>query len=163
MTTAVDGTVLDRRILVAPRAPEAQLADAEARSVRVLRREVAALLRHIGLAELIDSTSLVVSELMTNAMLHSGTEEIRLTIVVQNGFLHIVVIDGMPGRAAPTPAAVTAESGRGLLLVQSVAEDHGGTWGVSDAGARTWCRLAVPTNPGPTLPQADGLTRPRSA
>ncbi|MFE4667173.1 ATP-binding protein [Streptomyces sp. NPDC056716] len=153
MTTAVrsravphrDGTVMDERIQVAPRDLGAQLPRVEAERVGVLRRLAAARLRYIGLESLIDPTVLVVSELMTNALEHSGTREIRLTMVLGDGVLHILVIDGMPGAATPVEqVGETAESGRGLLMVQAVAAEHGGTWGTGDGGAQTWCRLAVP-------------------
>ncbi|MFJ4683876.1 ATP-binding protein [Streptomyces sp. NPDC091377] len=136
---------MDERIAVEPRDRGTPVPAEDAHRVGILRRTAAARLRHAGLGELIDSVGLVVSEMVTNALRHSGTCEIRLVLDVQDGFLTVVVIDGMPGKATPiTPAAVTSESGRGLLIVQSVAEDHGGTWGVSESGAQTWCQLAVP-------------------
>lgn len=86
----------------------------------------------------------IISELLTNALLHSGTTEISLNITVQDGALHITVGDGMPGAAEPREAGADAESGRGLALVEALVEESGGTWGTSADGATTWCLLSVP-------------------
>jgi anti-sigma regulatory factor (Ser/Thr protein kinase) len=110
-----------------------------------MRRITAARLRYCGLDALLDEAMLIVSELLTNALLHSGTTQITLTITVEEGDLHIAVGDGMPGYAAPKPADEDAESGRGLALVEGIVQENGGTWGTRDAGATTWCRLNVPT------------------
>jgi anti-sigma regulatory factor (Ser/Thr protein kinase) len=87
---------------------------------------------------------LIVSELLTNALLHSGTTEISLNITVRDGSLHIAVGDGMPGAAEPREAGEGAESGRGLALVEALVEESGGAWGTSADGATTWCHLMVP-------------------
>ncbi|MFD4974845.1 ATP-binding protein [Streptomyces sp. NPDC058424] len=109
-----------------------------------MRRIAAARLRYCGLEAMTADVMLIVSELLTNALLHSGTTEISLSIAVEGESLHIAVHDGMPGGAAPTTADDDAESGRGLLLVEALVKENGGTWGTSDAGATTWCSLTVP-------------------
>ncbi|MEU0942297.1 ATP-binding protein [Streptomyces canus] len=117
---------------------------AGAHYVGVLRRIAAARIRHHGLGALTDEVMLLVSELVTNAVLHSGTRKIGLEMAVKDGFLVIAVVDGMPGVAMLKETDEDAESGRGLALVQMVVEERGGAWGTRDAGATTWCRLAVP-------------------
>jgi anti-sigma regulatory factor (Ser/Thr protein kinase) len=91
-----------------------------------------------------DDVMLIVSELVTNALLHSGTTEIDLSITVEQNTLCMRVRDGVPGECAPRSPRDTAESGRGLLIVDALAEGRGGKWGTSDAGAETWCRLPIP-------------------
>ncbi|MFE9881964.1 ATP-binding protein [Streptomyces sp. NPDC005784] len=114
------------------------------RRVGAIRRIVAARLRYCGLEAMMYDVTLIVSELLTNALLHSGTTEISLTIAVRDGCLQITVRDGMAGCAEPGEAEEGAESGRGLVLVDHLVEENGGAWGTSDAGAVTWCRLTVP-------------------
>ncbi|MCX4993378.1 ATP-binding protein [Streptomyces sp. NBC_00568] len=114
------------------------------RKVGAIRRIAAARLRYCGLEAMTDDVTLIVSELLTNALLHSGTTEISLTLAVCDGFLRITVRDGMAGCAEPGEADESAESGRGLALVDHLVEENGGAWGTRDAGAVTWCRLTVP-------------------
>ncbi|MFF8574008.1 ATP-binding protein [Streptomyces sp. NPDC015408] len=112
--------------------------------VGVMRRIAAARLRYCGLHTLTEDVSVIVSELLTNALLHSATDEITLKITAAGGFLRVAVHDGMPCPAAARDADETAESGRGLFLVDALVSERGGVWGTADAGATTWCRLAVP-------------------
>ncbi|MFE1749587.1 ATP-binding protein [Streptomyces anandii] len=106
-------------------------------------------LGHWGLEAMTDDIVLIVSELLTNAILHSGTTEIGLVVSVRDGCLTITVRDGMAGHTRPRPCDSEVESGRGLFLVESLARERGGAWGTSDAGATTWCRLALPTGQHP--------------
>ncbi|MFD3618706.1 ATP-binding protein [Streptomyces sp. NPDC058676] len=142
-----DTDLMDQWIDVAPHRGNGPLRKADAHRVRVLRRIAAAQVRYYGLEDLIDEVTLLVSELVTNAVLHSGTVRVGLVMAVRDGFLHIDVIDGMAGHGAPRRVSANAESGRGLALVETVVKECGGTWGTSDAGAKTWCRLAVPEEP----------------
>ncbi|MEH0576819.1 MULTISPECIES: ATP-binding protein [Streptomyces] len=116
----------------------------DAGRVGIMRRIAAARLRYCGLESMTDDVMLIVSELLTNALLHSGTTEISLSIAVDGGSLRIAVYDGMEGSAMSRPADDNAESGRGLALVEALARENGGEWGTSDAGATTWCCLALP-------------------
>ncbi|MFG3323649.1 ATP-binding protein [Streptomyces sp. NPDC048171] len=116
----------------------------DALRVGTMRRIAAAKLRYCGLEAMTDDVMLIVSELLTNALQHSGATEISLIITVADGALRVRVRDGMPTPAAPQRPGLTAESGRGLLLVDAVAKENGGTWGTSEAGAETWCCLPLP-------------------
>uniref|UniRef100_A0AAU1IDF8 ATP-binding protein n=1 Tax=Streptomyces sp. NBC_00180 TaxID=2903632 RepID=A0AAU1IDF8_9ACTN len=102
------------------------------------RRRAASALRFEAL---MDVVMLIVTELLTNALLHSGSTEISLRISVEDGCLRIAVRDGMPGSAEPRAATDTAESGRGLMIVEALAAEHSGTWGTD--GTETWCCLAL--------------------
>lgn len=112
-----------------------------------MRRIAATRLRSCGLGVIADDVALILSELLTNALLHSGATEIGLILAVENGKLTIVVRDGQPGNVAPEAAGDEDESGRGLLLIERLVQESGGTWGTRDAGAETWCRLEVPMRP----------------
>ena len=87
---------------------------------------------------------LVVSELVSNAVLHSGTDEVTLTLELHAGRLRIDVHDGVPNHrpGCRTPSA-DEENGRGLLLVQAIANERRGEWSVSNDGATTWCELGL--------------------
>ncbi|MEU3199613.1 ATP-binding protein [Streptomyces sp. NPDC006996] len=141
-----DADLVDQWVDIAPHYG-GPLRKADAHRVGVLRRIAAARIRHYGLEDLLDEVMLLVSELVTNAVLHSRTSRVGLVMAVRDGFLHIDVIDGMPGYATLKKVSADAESGRGLALVEAVVKECGGNWGTSDAGRKTWCRLAVPQEP----------------
>ncbi|WP_406376631.1 ATP-binding protein [Streptomyces sp. NBC_00647] len=129
---------------IAPRRGGTPPSDKDACRVGAVRRIAAARLRYCGLEAMTDHVALIISELLTNALLHSGTKEISLTIAVRDGFLRIAVRDGMAGCADHGEVDEGAESGRGLALVDALVKESGGAWGTGDAGAVTWCRLTVP-------------------
>ncbi|MEU9014656.1 ATP-binding protein [Streptomyces sp. NPDC048479] len=139
-----DGDVMGLTFAVAPRRGDAPPRAADACRVGNMRRIAAARLRYCGLEAMTDDVMLIVSELLTNAILHSRTTEISLSMTIRDGFLRITIVDGMPGGATPKHANANAESGRGLALVEAVVKENGGNWGTCNAGAGTWCMLAVP-------------------
>ncbi|MFE2491426.1 ATP-binding protein [Streptomyces mirabilis] len=144
---ARDLTALSFR--VSPHVSRQCIADADARRVRMVRRVTAARLRYCGLPGLVDDATIIVSELVTNAIVHSGGTKITFTMTVGDGFLHIYVRDEMPGVPMVHDSDGESERGRGLFLVSSLAEEHAGAWGFSDGGAITWCRLAIPAGQQP--------------
>jgi anti-anti-sigma regulatory factor len=88
-----------------------------------------------------DAAQLVASELVTNAVVHAGTE-IDLTLRLLTPYLHIAVRDR--GTGQPRIAGVvgeSAESGRGLLLVDALAS----SWGTlfPDVGKIVWAQVRV--------------------
>ncbi|MEU2442243.1 SpoIIE family protein phosphatase [Streptomyces althioticus] len=92
-----------------------------------------------------DDAALVASELVTNAVVHAGTD-VHLTCRLEEdtGALVVEVADRHPSRAprddaAEAPAHDIPEYGRGLRLVAALAE----SWGVTyRAGSKTvWARL----------------------
>ncbi|MGW2621082.1 ATP-binding protein [Streptomyces sp. NPDC001500] len=135
--------VMDERLTVVPGREGAPPRTQDARQVGSMRQIAAARLRSCGLEAMTADVLLVVSELLTNALLHSGTTEISLKLTAQGGFLHISVRDGVPSVIAPVPASRQAESGRGLTLVAALAREDGGTCGTSNDGAVAWCTLAI--------------------
>jgi anti-sigma regulatory factor (Ser/Thr protein kinase) len=81
---------------------------------------------------------LVVSELVTNAVLHASSE-VEVSVAVEREGTTIEVSD--EGEGTPVLSNVTAddEYGRGLNLVQSLAE----AWGSRRRadGTTVWCRI----------------------
>lgn len=93
---------------------------------------------------LADDAVVVVSELVTNAVVHAGTDvELVCRLEAETGALVVEVLDHHPSRAprdgSPEPPYGTPEYGRGLRLVAALAE----SWGITyRTGAKTvWARL----------------------
>jgi serine phosphatase RsbU (regulator of sigma subunit)/anti-sigma regulatory factor (Ser/Thr protein kinase) len=134
---------------------------AEASSVALARRFTRRTLSEWGVEELVDTAALVVSELMTNAVVHAGTP-VALVLGLQGRALRIEVEDRHPGRGLPLvphdPAEV-AENGRGLLIATSLAT----TWGVeyTPTSKRVWA-LCERDGPAPDT-AAPGVPAPGRA
>ena len=71
----------------------------------------------------IEAARLLTSELVTNVVLHSASENLTVAIVVEEPWCRVSVEDGdvevLPDRRAPAP---TDTGGRGLLLVEALSE-----------------------------------------
>ena len=81
-----------------------------------------------GLAELADTTELLVSELTTNAVRASAgltSPIVRLRLVSDGRCVVIHVGDGSSQMPVRQDAGPDSERGRGLLLVDTLAEDWG--------------------------------------
>jgi anti-sigma regulatory factor (Ser/Thr protein kinase) len=89
-----------------------------------------------------DSLRLLVSELVTNAVRHSGMEggRVVLGLTVDEGLAHVEVTDVGPG-FEPSADPPGPESGWGLFLVQRLAD----RWGVvtSPDETRVWFDLSL--------------------
>src|SRR5262249_45194058 len=81
---------------------------------------------------------LVVSELVTNAVLHARTP-IELQVLVGRATLRIEVTDS--GLDRPRMWAERDRGGRGLPIVEAVATG----WGILDQGSRktVWCEIKL--------------------
>ena len=120
--------------------------DPEPESVTDARHFAAATLRSWGLADLADDVTLVVSELVTNALRHSlpphpGSTSrpgiIRLHLLTPTPYLLAGVFDSgteAPRRREPD---FIAETGRGLHIVESFSRRWGWT-PVSSGGKIVW-------------------------
>ncbi|MEU7101004.1 ATP-binding protein [Streptomyces longwoodensis] len=114
-------------------------------SVRQARREVRRRLEEWGLGErgdLVETAELLVSELATNALLHSATP-FRLTVSAAHGVLRCEVTDGGPRapRVLGAGRPPTVESGRGMFLVEALAR----RWGChrEGPGKTVWFELGT--------------------
>ena len=112
---------------------------------RVLRDS----LREWGVPALVDTTELLATELLTNALQHTGGGAV-LTATLSPGPNHrlrVEVRDSLARRPRPRvgrqggPADEYGTSGRGLLLVDALADD----WGVKqcETGKAVWFELDV--------------------
>lgn len=111
-------------------------------AAREARAEVRRQLEEWGLADrddLVDVTELLVSELVTNAVLHAASR-FRLTLSAAHGVLRCEVTD--TGRRTPRViGAGAAESGRGMFLVDALAR----RWGCHQdgPGKTVWFELGT--------------------
>ena len=102
------------------------------------RRFVADALAAAGRSEVADVAVLLVSELVSNAVLHAGTE-IELVVRILPERLAIEVHDRGGGRAVRRRYSNLSGTGRGLMLVEELARDWGTV--VTEAGKFVWFEL----------------------
>lgn len=74
---------------------------------------------------LADDCALMVSELVTNAVVHGGSA-VRLRLTIHPGWIYVEVADDGCGVPQVTDGDPEATSGRGLIIVDSLARE----WGV---------------------------------
>ncbi|MQS14222.1 SpoIIE family protein phosphatase [Streptomyces kaniharaensis] len=149
--------------------------DPDGRSAAAARGFVRDALLGWGLPEVVDDAVVLVSELVTNAVVHAGTAA-EVCCLREEETVRIEVTDHHPERGLPafTDVPTTSsdhyadpdgEGGRGLLMCSALAE----RWGVEYAAGRktVWFRLAlpvpvagtryaVPATPGSDLPSGPG-------
>ncbi|MFJ4470433.1 ATP-binding protein [Streptomyces sp. NPDC089424] len=79
-----------------------------------------------------DTAALVVSELVTNAILHTASDIVVCELHDEEDLVRIAVRDQgcATGEPHPTPARAEEEHGRGLLLVDALAR----AWGAHESG-----------------------------
>jgi anti-sigma regulatory factor (Ser/Thr protein kinase) len=105
--------------------------------IAAARRVATVHLRGAGVAN-VDNAVLVLSELVTNAVLHAGGAD-RIVVGCSAGWVHISVHDRKAGQVHPRNDA--AVGGHGLRIVDRVAEN----WGSRplDGGKAVWARVAA--------------------
>ena len=120
--------VVDHQLPLAPSAV------AEARTF------VAGALRRWDLEALVVDAQLLTSELVTNSMVHARTD-VDITVAVVHGVAEVGVTDRSSRLPEPRSAQRVDEGGRGLRLVERVAQD----WGVVplSEGKQVWFQLEV--------------------
>lgn len=115
---------------------------ADLKAVGQVRRELRELLRHRCGADTAQVAELLVTELVTNALVHTeGGAEVSAS--VKGARLRVEVRDGAARRPRPyVPSADDGTHGRGLVLVEALAD----TWGVDPPalgpGKVVWFELA---------------------
>lgn len=129
----------------------------EPRSAPAARRVVERTLVEWGLPDLIETTRLLVSEVVTNAVLHAGTDA-QLVLRTGSDRLRVEVSDRSQEVPRVQDGPPSAPTGRGLLIVDRLADD----WGVDvDPGGKTvWfelelVRLAVASEGGRSAADPD--------
>ncbi|MFC5723431.1 ATP-binding protein [Streptomyces gamaensis] len=104
----------------------------------------------------VETVRLVVSELATNAVLHTRGDSPTFTVdvLVDDGLqLYVGVTDSHPRYPRRLPAAVQQDNGRGLVIVRWLAAERGGRLfftPAEDGGKTVWIRLpwSVPVRTG---------------
>jgi serine phosphatase RsbU (regulator of sigma subunit)/anti-sigma regulatory factor (Ser/Thr protein kinase) len=134
----------------------AWILDPEPVSVSEVRFSIGQVLKEWGLDELADTTQLLVSELVTNALRYAtGQITVRL---VREGTLVCEVLDDSAAVPRLRHAGSDDETGRGLHVVSQLAQ----RWGTrrTASGKVVWCEQPLPS-PSPAH-QSSGA-EPRSA
>jgi DNA-binding NarL/FixJ family response regulator len=130
---AVEGAVAESRVTL----------DREIQAPGAARRFVDETLRRWASGEAIDTVELLVSELVTNAVVHARSEA-EVAVVLRRDTIRVEVADGSSDLPQPRDAKDYEPSGRGLKLVDALAS----AWGVDvvDDGKVVWFEI----------PRADG-------
>ncbi|CAA9334155.1 MAG: hypothetical protein AVDCRST_MAG72-423 [uncultured Nocardioidaceae bacterium] len=107
-------------------------------SVGRARKLVRRSLSNVGRSDLTEAAELLVSEVVTNALVHAGTP-IDVALSLQDDGVRVEVADGsphLPSRRSYGPAAGT---GRGLMMLEQLVDD----WGVvaEGDGKTVWFQL----------------------
>jgi len=102
--------------------------------------------------DLVETAELLVSEIVTNALVHAGTP-IEVAFSFIDGGLRVEVTDGSPHEPARRGYGLSAGTGRGLMLLEEMVDE----WGVvpDDPGKTVWFQFASRTglderSPGPS-------------
>ncbi|MEU6382876.1 ATP-binding protein [Streptomyces bauhiniae] len=121
-------------------------------------------------ADTCESAVLIVSELVTNAVVHTASSRVVCELADHDGLVRIAVRDEgcAPGEPHPAQQRPDEEHGRGLLLVAALcrawgAQEHGPgllVWAELDRGPATDGR---PETPASTGTRADTLADTRAA
>jgi anti-sigma regulatory factor (Ser/Thr protein kinase) len=93
--------------------------------------------------QLCQTAALLVSELATNAVRHSGAGEfvVEIEFRTDEGLVWVGVTDDGPGFPTPRTPPVTAEHGRGLQLVGTLADRWGARRRRDTARKTVWFEL----------------------
>ncbi|MEU6869519.1 SpoIIE family protein phosphatase [Streptomyces sp. NPDC046751] len=119
--------------------------DADPVAVARVRQEAARQLSEWGLEELVFTTELVLSELVTNAIRHAGGPvEVRL---IRAGQLTCEVSDPSATQPRMRRALLTDEGGRGLYLVAQLTSRWGSRY--TRHGKTIWAEQPLPDAPHP--------------
>lgn len=121
-----------------------------AASASAARRLVTDALTGTPYEDLSDSAALAVSELVTNALVHAGTE-IEVQVSIDPRGVLVEVHDGNPQAPMRRSHSRQSGTGRGLHLVDGLVDE----WGIAHrhAGKVVWFRLGRPdTRPVPDSP-----------
>ncbi|MEU1072080.1 MULTISPECIES: SpoIIE family protein phosphatase [unclassified Streptomyces] len=114
----------------------------DAREVARSRRLVVGRLRDWGLEDLVETVELLVSEVVTNAVRHAHSHQVRLRMV-RAETLRCEVVDDDHTLPMLLHAGALDESGRGLRVVSRLARE----WGTSRTGGgkTVWFEVPLPS------------------
>lgn len=111
----------------------------EPSSARACRRFLVATLDSWHADQFADDAVLLVSELVTNSVLHAGTE-IRVEVALRDEVLRVEVSDGNPMLPAVKHYSLLSGTGRGMALVAGTAAKWDAE-ALPGGGKRVWFEL----------------------
>jgi anti-sigma regulatory factor (Ser/Thr protein kinase) len=114
-------------------------ADRVAEARRLLRQQLDCWFADSGVC---DDAVLILSELFTNAVVHTDSREIACQINASGTLLYLATVDEGSGAVHTRPHEPDAEGGRGLFIVSTLAE----RWGVAGrpgTGRTVWATLRL--------------------
>ncbi|HEY6277739.1 MAG TPA: ATP-binding protein [Streptosporangiaceae bacterium] len=118
-------------------------------SVAAARSQISTQLHEAGIVPpAIGDAALVVSELLSNAILHARPlpgAQVQVAWLLRDGSLEVAVSDGgSVTRPRPAHPSLTSTGGRGLAIVSCLAH----SWGVrtDDAWTTVWAVLPAPAD-----------------
>jgi anti-sigma regulatory factor (Ser/Thr protein kinase) len=114
---------------------------AVAKSVRAARRFADEVLPSLP-QSLLDTVLIMVSELASNSVEHADTE-FTLDIEHSGGQIRVQATDSGPGQAVLRHPGPAESRGRGLLVIDQLADDWGVTEAADGAGKTVWCSLNI--------------------
>ena len=109
-------------------------------SAGMARRFVEGVLTDAGLGDLAYTATLLVSELVANAVLHTGNTPIEVVVKPTGDRARIEVHDGSPVLPVRKNYSTMSGTGRGLVLVDRMAADWGAE--ATAGGKMVWFELA---------------------
>ena len=112
-------------------------------SIPMTRRQVDKALHTWGHAALQDSAHLLITEMAANAVRHCTGETFSVEVSLTQDAVRLSVTDSSPAYPQIKTSSHDDESGRGMMIVEALAQD----WGVMDntIGKTVWACLALTT------------------
>ncbi|MFE2426983.1 ATP-binding protein [Streptomyces sp. NPDC059373] len=112
-----------------------------------VRHAVVVALRLWGVPEVADDMGLIVTELVANAIRHGAPDGVSVMLALSDSAAVLEVEDNNGGRPALRQTTEDDEAGRGLILVQALADRWGCRPGT--CGRKTvWASLTLPDRRG---------------
>ena len=111
-------------------------------SARACRRFLLDTLDEWNADEFADEAVLLLSELVTNAVLHAGTD-IEIDLRLERGILRVEVRDGDPRIPSVRQYSLLSGTGRGLALVAGTAKSWKAEPLPDTRGKRVWFELGA--------------------
>ncbi|MEU8305653.1 ATP-binding protein [Actinomadura sp. NPDC048955] len=130
-------------VVPAPGIPEVRLTLLAVPSTVVLARElVRYALTNWGFdREVINDSTLVMSEMVTNAVAAAHGRQLRLRCALQDGTPLLECWDPSPDLPAPSTPTPMAESGRGLAIISAYAKETGTRPSATGEGKVIWALM----------------------